>query len=103
MAHERRFSEPRDARKGFRASVGLPMNQERFKRHRLTGKRDAGQGRGKEGRETASMFEEELAPLRTDMDRRWKEVGAGNLNPWVGKEARTDMGHAFEGLWRSLP
>lgn len=86
MAHERRVSEPRDARKGFRASMGLPMNLERFKRLRLTGKRDTGQGRGKERRETASMSEEELAPLRMDMDRRWKEVEAGNPNPWVARK-----------------
>lgn len=48
----------------------LQMNLGRFKRPRLTGKRDAGQGRGRERRETGSMSEEEKAPLSMDIDRR---------------------------------
>lgn len=28
--------------------------------------------------------EERLVPLRMDTDRRWKEAGEGNPDPWVG-------------------
>ena len=56
----RRFSERRDAQERFPGlgwGDGLQMKLEIVKRLRLTGKRDAGQGRGKKRRETGSKSE----------------------------------------------